>query len=112
MNRALIIIAVAAAMLAAPATSRAYVHQQVCRDALRGLSGNPAGDDDVWQMGNYFWPRGWSFWQWDYFNRRSDNEVRQDVVYNTVGTTGLHRLAFTCVGPEARMNDYYIGWVW
>jgi hypothetical protein len=102
----------AIAILPAPAV--AYVHVADCRTALLGYEFLQP-DNDIAIMGNYFWgPGRWAFDQWMYYNRRNDDEVRQDAGYRT-GTTGRVRLIFVCKdadrsGAVQGNEDFYNGW--
>jgi hypothetical protein len=112
MRRSLLLAALAAA-LAIPAVTAAsadaYLNQSTCQGALTGAGGT---DNDAAAAAQFYWPNTWSFWRWGYFNRRSNNEVRQDIVFNSGNTTGLHELVFVCddrngSGAVAWDEDWY-----
>jgi hypothetical protein len=103
-----------AVMGTAAAPAGAYVHLADCRSALFGYE-LVQPDNDIARQGNYFWGSGnWSFDQWMYWNRRSNDEIRQDAGYKT-GTTGRVRLIFVCKdgdhsGALQGGEDFYSGW--
>lgn len=109
LRRALLLIVVLLAALVPVASAQAYLNQSECRSALMGGGGT---DNDYASVGQYFWPNTYSFWGWGYYNRYSNNRMRQDIVYNSGNTTGLHDLVFICddsngSGQLSWSEDYY-----
>ena len=110
MRRSILIVLVTAVALVVPASSAsAYLNQSECRSALMGGGGT---DNDYAAAGQFYWPNTYSFWSWGYYNRYDNNSMRQDIVYNSGNTTGLHDLVFICndangSGQLAWNEDYY-----
>lgn len=99
---------------AVPATASAtFMTQAECRSALQGRPSGNDNDvaDNMRRLDVSFNTGGHWGWVWGYYNRRSDNNVRQDVIVYANRPDNDYRMAFVCAdsnktGQVSSGEDY------